>query len=208
MTGILPKWSRDAGVDSAPCEASASIQSTKLRRSELRMVFLVMLVSYGSACAVLVLELVLWWLVRRCRRARGQSHSAPGLSGVRHVVVKARGDSTIKTAWMEPDAWTPGHKSSGWAAPLTDRQRETKPRGLSSPSSDAPSDRRPPAVRGDREVLRDMRASVKRINGRPYMFVRTGDALRPVPVTEDRGELLMNIFRRLKRQPRDRQHVD
>ncbi|KAF0299857.1 Glutamate receptor 1 [Amphibalanus amphitrite] len=200
MTGILPKWSQDAAVDSAPCEASDSIQGTKLRRSELRMVFWVMLVAYGSACGLLALELTLSWLVRRYRRGNTQSKDPPTISGVRHVVLHAKSDSNVHRAWMEPA----GHMSSIWASPFADPHLDgRRSKGNTSPSGDTskPEDQRA-LTRSDREVIQDMRSNIRRINGRPYMFVRSGEGLQPVPVDEDRGEQLMSIFRRLKGRPR------
>ncbi|XP_043190105.1 glutamate receptor ionotropic, delta-2-like isoform X2 [Amphibalanus amphitrite] len=185
MTGILPKWSQDAAVDSAPCEASDSIQGTKLRRSELRMVFWVMLVAYGSACGLLALELTLSWLVRRYRRGNTQSKDPPTISGVRHVVLHAKSDSNVHRAWMEPA----GHMSSIWASPFADPHLDgRRSKGNTSPSGDTskPEDQRA-LTRSDREVIQDMRSNIRRINGRPYMFVRSGEGLQPVPVDEDRA---------------------
>ena len=198
MTGIVSKWNQDATVDSAPCETAESIQGTKLSRAELRMTFLLMLFAYGSACGLLVLELVLAWLGRRYRYARWLTpqlaQHAQTISAVQRVVVRASSDPDVKRAWQVPA----GRKTSVWTSSLAGSPLALRSKG----GAPAAGGGWPLPVRTDREVVRDMRASIRRVNGRPYMFVRTSGRLQPVPVTQEKNDLLMNIFSQLKRQHR------
>ena len=114
MTGIVPKWSEDAAVDPAPCAAPAAIQGTKLKNAELRMVYVVMLIAYGSACVLLAVELGLSWLVGRCRRARSLTsrltEHVGTISAVQRVMLRARSGTGVKGVLLDPGG---GSKSSG-----------------------------------------------------------------------------------------------
>ncbi|XP_043220799.1 glutamate receptor ionotropic, delta-2-like isoform X1 [Amphibalanus amphitrite] len=211
MSGIASKWKRDAEVDAEPCAIPKGIQGTQLKNEELRMIYYILLVSYGCGVALLLLEVGLGRLLDRCAGGGGARPARQSLSVLQRVLGQEAGAAAGKTAWpaasgdqSKPTTTYAYGMSvnpaavSTWSAVTT--SLTTPPAGPAS--SAAPAGSGSGAPRSDREVLQEMRNNIKYINNRPYMFVRDGaGGVRPVPVTEERSEVFERVFKDLKERP-------
>ena len=208
MSGIASKWKRDAEVDAAPCAIPKGIQGTQLKNEELRMIYYILLISYGCGVALLLMEVGLDRLLDWC--GGGARPASQSLSVLQRVLGHQTSVASGKTAWpagsgeqtKPTTTYTYGMSMnpasvSTWSAVTT--SLTPPPAAAGGSGRDAP----PPAgVRSDRDVLQEMRSNIKYINDRPYMFVTDGDgSVRPVPVTEERSEVFERVFKELKERP-------
>ena len=209
MSGIASKWKRDAEVDAAPCAIPKGIQGTQLKNEELRMIYYILLISYGCGVALLLLEVGWGRLLDQCGVGAGHRRPGQSLSVLQRVLGQETG-AAGKTAWPAGggggDQDKPGStftygmsvnpaSVSTW---VSTARSPPPPAGLGSGAPAAGS----AASRSDREVLQEMRDNIKYINNRPYMFVTGGDgSVRPVPVTEERSEVFERVFKELKERP-------
>ncbi|XP_037069520.1 glutamate receptor ionotropic, delta-1-like [Pollicipes pollicipes] len=198
MSGIANKWKRDAEVDAAPCAIPKGIQGTKLMNEELRMIYYILLTSYGCGVALLMLEIGWGRLARRC----GSFSRQDDANTVLQRVLRPDGAGAGKSAWAvtRPDqkpttTYTYGMSMDRGAVSTWSTVTTSPPPPPSSSSAPVAG------ARSDREVLQEMRDSIKYVNGRPYLLVGTGDGVRPVPVTDDKNEVFERIFRELKERP-------
>ena len=210
MSGIASKWKRDAEVDAAPCAIPKGIQGTQLKNEELRMIYYILLISYGCGVGLLLMEVGYGRLLERCGYRRPQPAS------VLQRVLGQQSGSAGKTAWQSGSGdqgkptttYTYGMSMnpaavSTWSTVTTSL---TPPpaagSGAGAPSGSGAPTAGSSAPRSDREVLQEMRDNIKYINNRPYMFITGGDGtVRPVPVSEERSEVFERVFKELKERP-------
>ncbi|XP_037069525.1 glutamate receptor ionotropic, delta-1-like [Pollicipes pollicipes] len=174
MSGIANKWKRDAEVDAAPCAIPKGIQGTKLMNEELRMIYYILLTSYGCGVALLMLEIGWGRLARRCGSFSRQDDA-----------------NTVLQRVLRPDG--AGAGKSAWAVTRPDQKPTTTytygmsmDRGAVSTWSTV--------------TTRCATASSTSTGGRTCSSAR-GDGVRPVPVTDDKNEVFERIFRELKERP-------